>query len=148
MANTLTITITVNDNASVNIGKIVQSLGGLGASATKSAGQVTQATGGITHAFQRMGEIAGGIVIGRIISSITNNIMEMGKAAVGAAADWEYMQLGFTSLLAKENVMGGMGYVDALNEALFSTLVNLPFVYGNKRPFANIAGVFAYDHIR
>lgn len=55
-------------------------------------------------ALGNMGQIAGGIIGAGIFTKLADEVVEFGKKAVGATADFQAMQVGLESLLAREIV--------------------------------------------
>jgi tape measure domain-containing protein len=64
--------------------------------------KATGPLGSAGSALGNMAQIAGGIIGAQVFQNIANGIMEMGKSAVAATADYQAMQIGLESLLARE----------------------------------------------
>jgi tape measure domain-containing protein len=61
---------------------------------------------GVSGSLGNIGEIAGGIISSQIFLKIVEQIKQMGTAAVQSAADYQTMEVGIESLLAREIARG------------------------------------------
>lgn len=73
-----------------------------------------------SNALQRMGEIAGGIIIAGTLQAIGRGIASIAKEALTAAGDFQALTISFETLLAREIVASGVtdDYADALSHAV------------------------------